>query len=47
MDIKTVVLATPLSMVVRQLATRALAKIITRWGPALRGILPRTRPKEK
>ena len=47
MDIKTVVLAIPLSMVVRHIATRALATIITRWGPALRGILPGTRPKEK
>jgi hypothetical protein len=47
MDIKTVVLAIPLSMAVRHLATKALAEIIIRWGPALRGILPGTRPKEK
>lgn len=47
MDIKTVVLAIPISMIVRHLATRVLTKIITRWGPALRGILPGTLPKEK
>jgi hypothetical protein len=45
MDIKTVVLAIPLSMVVRHIATKALARIITRWGPVLRGFLPATRSK--
>lgn len=44
---QAVVLAIPLSMVVRHLATKALAKISTRWVPSFRGILQRTRPKGK
>ena len=46
MDIKTVVLAIPLSMVLRHIATKALAKIITRWGAVLPRFLAATRPEE-
>jgi len=39
MDIKTVILAIPFSIVARYLATKAGAQIIARW-PVLQGILP-------
>ena len=45
MDIKTVILAIPFSIVARYFATKAEAHIIARW-PVLQGILPGTRPKE-
>jgi hypothetical protein len=45
MDIKTVILAIPFSIVARYLATKAGAQIIARW-PVLQGILPGTRHAE-
>jgi hypothetical protein len=45
MDIKTVILAIPFSIVARYLATKAGAQIIARW-PVLQGILPWARLKE-
>jgi predicted nucleic acid-binding Zn ribbon protein len=45
MDIKTVILAIPFSIVARYLATKAGAQIIARW-PVLQGVLPWARLKE-
>lgn len=45
MDLKTIVLAIPFSIVLRLIANKALAKVGVRW-PALQRILPQTRPEE-
>jgi hypothetical protein len=45
MDIKTVILAIPFSIVARYLATKAGAQISARW-PVLQGVLPWARLKE-
>ena len=45
MDIKTVILAIPFSIVAGHLATKAGAQIIARW-PVLQGVLPWARLKE-